>query len=288
MITSLHVTKVFRISCVYFLGNAFMNCAFATTVQKITFDNFGRLIDYTDKIEITCPKQDDNMGVLFVIGQSNACNTGEKKFITNYPTRVFNYYQGKCYIAASPLLGPGGTYAGGEFLTPLADELIDNGAYQAVIIVATAVPGSAIKQWEKGGNLNNMMLSIMSELASNYRITEVIWHQGEADFSYKTTAEQYTESFNSLIDTIRVNGIDLPPVYYAIATQCGSADWTPNNPIAEAQRYLANDTKNIFLGADTDSLVLDADRQDQCHFGVTGQLKAAHAYATAIRQHRLG
>lgn len=264
-----------------FLFNHLIKISFGST---ITIDNFSRLIAYPGKIAVSCPKQDQNTAVLLVIGQSNAANYGEKKFSTKYPTKVFSYFRGKCFIASSPLLGASGME--GEFITPLADKLIENGDYKTVVIIPSAIGGTSIKLWQNGGELNSMLKAVLAEMGTKYKVTEIIWHQGESDFGLKTA--NYRESFNSLINTLRQKGDNKPPIFYAIATKCGQVSaWTANNPIAAVQRSLANPKANIFLGADTDALLVEEDRNtDQCHFSEKGQLKTAAAFAKAIHAYK--
>lgn len=264
-----------------------MSQSFATKPQEIAFDQYGRLIGYPGKVETTCPNQTARMAVLFVIGQSNSANYAEKKYSTKYPTKVFNYFNGKCYIARSPLLGASG--AEGEFITPLADKLIDNGDYESIVIISSGIGGTPIRLWQKGGVLNSMMLAVLAKLGSRYKVTTIIWHQGEADFLEKTSTAHYINHFYSLLDSIRSPGTYSPPVYYAIATKCGdNPEWTINNPTAEAQHTLANARTRIHLGADTDKLLLNEDRQsDHCHFSEKGQLKTAYFFAKAIHQTRI-
>ncbi|HSW71467.1 MAG TPA: sialate O-acetylesterase [Gammaproteobacteria bacterium] len=282
MITRLLASQFFA----FLLGNIiFINGAFASPSEDgAIYDVFNRLIYYPGKIETACPTPTDKVGTILVIGQSNASNSGEKKFVTKYPTKVFNYFNGKCYVASSPLLGTDGNL--GEFMTPLADHLIEDGVYDSVLIIASSIGGSPVRYWQKGGYLNDMLLTVLEDASRMYKITEIIWHQGEADFYYKTTKEQYLEGLHSVIDSIRGAGTNEPPFYFSISTYCGYSDWTPENPIAEAQRNFEDSTKKIFLGADTDSLVSDAERFDHCHFKESGQLKTARAYATAIHQHK--
>ena len=55
--------------------------------------------------------------------------------------------------------------------------------------------------------------------------------------------------------------------------------------IAQAQAQLADPKARILLGANTDQLLVSADRRknDQCHFSESGQRKTASAYAAAIK-----
>ncbi|MBA2710719.1 MAG: hypothetical protein H0U57_09030 [Tatlockia sp.] len=252
----------------------------------ITIDKFSRLINYPGKVEVPCPKQNPETAVILVIGQSNAANHAAKKFVTRHPTQVFSYFNGKCFIASSPLLGASGTE--GEFITPLADQLIDNGDYETVVIISSAIGGTPIKLWQQGGELNAMLQGVLAEAKSKYKITEVIWHQGETDLGLKTGTANYIESFNSLVNSLGSMAEDRPPLFYAIATKCGkTAAWSANNSVANAQRSLANPANHIFLGVDTDRLLLEEDRNsDQCHFSEKGELKTAAAFAKAIHEQK--
>ncbi|MBA2652703.1 MAG: hypothetical protein H0U73_10610 [Tatlockia sp.] len=268
---------------IFFIGSFLITQSFSS---EISFDNFGRLISYPGKIEVACPKQNKDTAVLLVIGQSNAANHAEKQFTTQYPSKVFAYFNGKCFIAASPLLGASGN--AGEFITPLADKLIANGDYGSVLIVPLAIGGSTINRWHKGGDLNVMMQAVLSGLSPRFKVTEVIWHQGESDFAEKTTAKEYQQCFNSLLETVRHKGDVMPPVFYAVATLCGhNPEWTPNNSLASGQRSLANPKQKIYLGADTDRFLLSEDRDvGYCHLSEKGQLKAAAAFAEAIHKYK--
>ena len=55
--------------------------------------------------------------------------------------------------------------------------------------------------------------------------------------------------------------------------------------LAQAQAQLADPKARILLGANTDQLLVSADRRknDQCHFSESGQRKTASAYAAAIK-----
>ena len=248
------------------------------------YDEFGRLVEYPNKQPVPCLKQTTDTAVLLVMGQSNSANHAQKKFTTQYPGKVVNYFNGRCFAAASPLLGASGE--GGEFITPLADQLIENGSYRQVIIIASGIGNTGVFRWQRDGDLNDMLLQVIRPLQNDYAITHVIWHQGEFDYVYRTSAKNYQQSFHSLVQTLRENAVDAP-ILISIASQCGpNADWREVNPTTEGQRQLI-DHQNIFLGVDTDTLLSSADRQtDGCHWAESGQLKVADALATAIKNLR--
>ena len=249
-----------------------------------TFGQAGRLIAYPGKTEVKCPAPGPDTAVVLAIGQSNIANQGENRFTSHYHGAVVNFFEGKCYRAESPLLGA--TAEEGEFLTLLGDRLVDDGAYKNVVILTSAVGGSEIARWRKGGALNGPMLHALTGLLPGYRVTQVLWVQGEADYAIGTPPQVYTDDFQSLLDTLTDGGVTAP-VFIAIATRC-VGKWKPDNPIAAAQRALVDD-RRVFLGADTDALIGTADRRpDGCHFGGHGQVKAAEAFVAAIEKVKAG
>lgn len=250
------------------------------------FDRFGRLVFSSNKKEVDCPRQTKDMAVILAFGQSNSANNSPSKIRTQPSIQVLNYFDGKCYVADSPLLGATGD--GGEFITRLADNLIKDKVYQSVIIVSTGVAGTPISRWQEDGDLNDMLLATIASLKNTYRVTDLVWHQGESDFMNKTSAKVYVKSFKSLLKTLE-NPHITPNVhaFISVSTKCGSTpDWTSDNPTAAGQKMLV-DNKKIFLGANTDLLLEQSDRApDGCHFSESGLRKTADAYADSMKTAR--
>ena len=134
----------------------------------------------TGKTEVPCPQQTDKTVVLLIIGQSNAGNHAEHKFTSTYKSQIVNYFNGKCFVAASPLVGSSGL--GGESWTLLGNLLVAAGAAENVVLVPAAVGGSFISSWRADGNLNRMLVDRLGEVKRKYSITQILWHQGESDF----------------------------------------------------------------------------------------------------------
>jgi hypothetical protein len=145
----------------------------SSMVELATYDTFGRLTYFPNKRQIDCPRQTTSTGVLLVVGQSNSANHAHKIYQTQYPERVINYFNGKCFIGSSPLLGATGP--NGNFITLLADNLILNSTFKTVVIVASGVSGSPISRWKFGGDLNRMLIATLSEAGSRYSITDIVW-----------------------------------------------------------------------------------------------------------------
>ena len=252
--------------------------------QKGQYDDFGRLVAIAGKQQVACPAQTEETAVLLVIGQSNSANHAEKKITTSYPDQVFNYHNGSCTVAASPLLGATGE--GGEFITPLADRLIETGTYKSVVILASGISGSSIARWQREGDLNQMLRDTI-EAMQLYKVTDIVWHQGETDFGISMNSKIYEKSFLSLQETVRHAGIEAP-IFIGQASKCGdNPTWRLDNPITRAQKAL-EDKKQIIVAVNTDDLLTAKDRMsDLCHFSESGQYKVAKAYAQAIQNHRL-
>jgi Carbohydrate esterase, sialic acid-specific acetylesterase len=241
-------------------------------------DQFGRLLKYPGKTEIGCPSQDKMTAVLLVIGQSNVANYQGQRHQSE-DDRVINFSAGHCYRAASPLLGADGEL--GETLTLLGTKLIQSGLYRTVILIPAAVGGSAIHRWAEGGDLNKMMVAEIQAAKGRYAITGVLLNQGAADFTLRTSEDQYRLDLKSLINTVRTQGVSAP--FFITRSSLGENGWSEDNPIAKAQASLADRQKAIFDGPNTDRDVTALDRYDGFHFAASGQEKYTDAWIRLFR-----
>ena len=243
----------------------------------LKFDNSRRLIYSSKHKETACPVQTEKLGVIVAFGQSNSANYAEHLFEPSDLKNVFNYFDGKCYIAQSPLLGADG--AKGEWMSLTASNLIKNGVYEKIIIVSSGIGDTSIKRWAKGNDLNKMLIDVISNLTKEYKITDFIFHQGEAD--KKTYGYVYEFYFKSLIESIR-NIEANAPIFISVATNCGAKrKWKYPNEISETQLNLTK-IDGIELGINTDKTIPFNLRYDGCHFGKVGQEVAANELSNSI------
>jgi hypothetical protein len=252
---------------------------------QASFDEYRRLVEFPDKIEVPCPPQTEKTGVLLVIGQSNAANSAEKRVSTLYPEQNLNYFDGLCYASQSPLLGATG--GSGEWLTLLGDHLIARGVYENVVLLSSAIGGSEVTRWAEGGDLNEMLLTTLRGTTDFYNITDVVWHQGETDVARFTHTITYMNMFESMMATLAKVGVT-GPYFMSVASLCFGPDVPYPNRIAKAQWELIERHENIFLGVDTDDVVPRAGRYDGCHFGEKAQELVAAAIASSITRYRAG
>jgi len=255
----------------------------AASPDLYTADKLGRLTWGDQKRAVTCPQQTDRTAVLLLTGQSNAGNHSGQRFSSEHGERVVNFFDGQCYAAASPLLGSDGN--SGEYWTQLGNLLLDRGTFDKVILTPLAVSGSEVSRWARGGDLNGVMIETAGQLQrSGYRATHILWVQGEIDYVKGTNEKDYRDDFLSLVGSLRANGV-AAPVYVGVATKClgasngGTRLHSADNPIARAQLALRDPAANLRGGVNSDALLGDLDRYDDCHFGASGEQKVARAWA---------
>jgi hypothetical protein len=253
--------------------------------SRYTFDKAGRLASDDQKFAIPCPRQTDRTAVLLLFGQSNAGNHGGQRFHSEHGDKVVNFFNGQCFAAASPLLGSDGTR--GEYWTQLGNLLIDDGAYDQVVLAPVSISGSQISRWSPGGDLNGIMVGTATQLRqNNYHITQAIWDQGEMDYVIGTSEITYYREFISLVGSLRDQVT--APIFVTVASKCleaengGTRYHSADNPIARAQLALPITQKGIKTGVNTDALLDSFDRYDDCHISASGSHKTAKAWAALI------
>ena len=120
-----------------------------------------------------------------------------------------------------------------------------------------------------------------------FRVTHVLWVQGEIDYVKGTNEKDYRDRFVSLVSSLRSHGV-AAPVYVAIASKClgasngGTRFHSADNPIARAQLALRDPGANLRSGVNSDALLGDLDRYDDCHFSASGEQKVARAWADLL------
>ena len=237
----------------------------------ITQNELGRLTSFPNKIQVECPKQDNKTIVLLAVGQSNSTNSQGQKHKSTHGSKVINFWDGKCYEAASPLLGA--TNISGEMWTLLGNELIESNITTQVILIPLGISGSASTRWSSSGDLSKDVIHNLHNMI--YSVTHIIFIQGESDFLLKTSYSSYYNNILSFIKTLRQNNINAP-IWISITSKCGYGKWFPDNAIANAQNDLSKTNPGVYKGPPTDATLTDLDRVDGCHFSRPGQSKFTH------------
>jgi hypothetical protein len=254
--------------------------------SRYTFADDGRLTSDETKIATTCPKQSERTAVLLVIGQSNAANHGGQRYRSEHGAHVVNFFDGQCFVAASPLLGS--TDARGEYWTQLGNLLITSGKFDDVVIVPLAFSGSEVMRWAQGGDINRLLVNTAKQLElAPYQVTDVLWVQGEIDYVKGTSEDVYRKRFLSMVHTLRAEKIEAP-VYVSITSKCleptngGFKVDAQDKSIVRTQLAMPAIGNGIRRGINTDSLLDEVDRYDDCHMGGSGERKVAEAWADLL------
>lgn len=216
-------------------------------------DGFGRIIKVNSAIEKDCPK---TATAFFVSGQSNAANYAKNE--EEVSDKVFYYFDGKCYLAKSPILG--GTVGSDDyFYNPFQQVAIDYSKRtgENVIISVFAVGGSSIQKFSKSGIFHESLVAQYREFDSRFSVKYFLWQQGETDAIGKMSREEYQTHWNSIVESLQIQS----KFIMARSTHCSNlTDYV--NPIGIFQEQ--------FYGPNTDTLATLEYRYDNCHFDVAG------------------
>ena len=243
------------------------------------FDWTAAFTDVRGRIQSPCPTTAKG---IVAIGQSNAAN-----FIPSLTVRrnlsAYSFYDGRCYAAEDPLLGATGDL--GAVWTPLIQKLAEDGT--PVAIIAGAVGGSSVFDWQSGGLWNRVADQIAQAEQVGLAVSIVMWHQGETDAIASTLRESYRAALAELINLSRAKSPrpDRPAWIVFQTSICGAK--SPGNPeIRAAQADVVDEAKGIYLGMNTD--LLDGGfRYDDCHFNAAGRSAIVDATVTLIKEKRL-
>lgn len=225
----------------------------------------------------------ENTGVFVVGGQSNAANSVDTAYTPTNSTKVDNLsiYDGGTYAAQDPLLGCQNVRSVfGNAFGRVADKLINDGVYQRVILIPTAVGGTTINQWVSNAALyQRLIVAGRRASAVGLSITAYLWMQGENDTAFATSQASYTADLSTLIGMVRTAGFTSP----WLIGKCSYLSGATSAAVRAAQAAAVNGT-DIFAGADTDTLTGTAvNRQaDNTHLSGAGADAAAALWKTAI------
>ncbi len=173
--------------------------------------------------------------VILTLGQSNAANEGRGLHIPKYRVDNFNLYDGKCYKAVEPLLGPSGQ--GGNFATRLADMLIERQLANRVVLAPIAMGGTTVEQWAHEGLFNRRIAASIRRLYdAGLSADYILWHQGEGNASAYTGdagGRQYRKNLLEVVASFRAYSVNAP-FFVALATQCGQVA-APQRPQSQGR-----------------------------------------------------
>lgn len=225
------------------------------------------MTDTSKKIEKPCPS---DALTFFVIGQSHGANSLRPPVPSDGNEDLLNYFNGKCYLLADPILGP--TDFLGSLWPTFAQKLYPQ-VNKPIVIMAYGFNGTAAAQWLPGETEFGLLDRAMKE-AKNYTeqggtIEYVIYDQGQRDAMDKTPKDTYIERLKAIFDHVQA-GIPGEQTFL-IHSQSGCTAYNPPQPYiiaAQAEFAAARTDTRVYFNSDT---LDDTYRHDLCHFNEKGR-----------------
>jgi len=242
-------------------------------------NEFDQLVYYPNKTEVPRPKISNRTVIAFLFGQSNSANHGGEKYQAAN-ANVTNYWNGKFFVAADPLLGATGW--SGSVWTITANKMLSKDIADQIILVPAGVGSSYVNDWKQGGRLNAMLEKRLIEArADNLPITHFLWHQGESDNPVLggISLNEYEKGLTGIIQLTQ-KYFPNSKFFIALVSRCGALPFSLE--LQNVQRKMTK-MENVYLGPNSDKIDL-ADRYDDCHFSGRGLERLSDAWVSAIKE----
>jgi hypothetical protein len=252
----------------------------ADTYDKLDH-NWKSYADTSERTVVPCTDGGPSRPLVIVtLGQSNAANHGQGLYVPKHRVDNFNLYDGKCYKAVEPLLGPSGQ--GGNFATRLGDMLIERRLADRVVLAPIAMGGTSVEQWAHEGVFNRRITASIRRLYDAGLTPDyILWHQGEGNAGASDVGgRQYRKNLLEVVASFRAYSVNAP-FFVALVTRCGEGPKPNAVNVREGQRTAVVGQLGIFVGPDTD-LIGSEHRFDACHMSESGLALHASAWADIL------
>ncbi len=223
--------------------------------------------------------------ILVTAGQSNAACAG-------YPPQVPRDDRVSTYSLYAPAanswrfasdpqpdnsggMGPGGSP------WPILGSLLISSNQVPVGLVCLAYGGTSLSQWVPGTALYRNLTNALRAFGPN-GVRVVLWHQGESDGAYQTTAAAYSQMLSNIIVLSRASA------GWAVPWGIAEAAFLPGNSLSAQEAVLAGQRRCIysvpqcFRGARTEDFHLEGKLSDVVHFNAIGLAEHAQMWANAL------
>lgn len=216
--------------------------------------------DTTGRKRVDCPQ--DKPLVFLAMGQAGSAN-----YISSYGhrdegRRAYQFFDGQCYLIEDPMLGATGIK--GSLWSDLAQD-ISASTGRDVVFITAGVGGSSLADWIRDDSVYFERAEHQIRLAKNlgYEVKLVFWYNGAREADLKTTADEYVERFNRLLERFDSLLADAGASQWIIfqTSKC----WSEGDPeVLRGQQRAADGNERVILGPDTDAYD-DRYRYDGCH-----------------------
>ena len=222
------------------------------------------------------------LGVLVFFGQSNFSNVNPTTYVpVNSNVFVLSAVDGSIYTNSSPTIGTSTSSAvAGVGCTAIriADTLITNGNFTSVIVLDSALGGTAISPTWSADSLGMIRVSFAQLAAHGLTPNAVIYGQGESDTGAGTSQAAYAAGLVSFVSNVRATGY-AGPIF--IAHQSWNLGSTSSN-VTNAQDAAVNHGAGIWAGPNSDAFGATDRQADNTHFNDAGAALYASAWVTSL------
>lgn len=222
------------------------------------------------------------VGEIFITaGQSNSANHGRPVQMAS-DGRIVALGEDSWDIANDPQ--PIATSDGGSPWPLLGKRLLSK-LDVPIGFASVGVGGSEVRQWDPDieGSLYPRLKSVL-ERVGRQGARAVLWHQGESDTVYGTSADEYAEILSRVIIRSREDaGFEIPWIIARVSFV--SDDHIEKQPEILAGQRQVVDRGLALEGPTTDDLLGEEFRYDLLHFNQHGLAIHADRWAEAIIQH---
>ncbi|WP_181405134.1 sialate O-acetylesterase [Aestuariibacter sp. GS-14] len=170
-----------------------------------------------------------------------------------------------------PGIGPG---------IPFARTMLDLGNSAPIGLVPTAVGGSSLRRWVKGGGLYVAALERIRQAGKHGRIKGVLWHQGESDSDKQINAETHGTRLTGMFKDLRAD-LGMPELPIVVG-EMGYFLEPEKFPFAsEVRNALRTAAEALQCVKFVDAKGLDH-KGDQLHFSASSTVELGERFARAM------
>ncbi|MGZ4962989.1 MAG: sialate O-acetylesterase [Limisphaerales bacterium] len=155
----------------------------------------------------------EKLRIYLLMGQSNMAGRGELESIdkTPHPRVMMLETNGKWVPAAEPLTKDPHKHHGVGPGLAFGKTMADKNPSVIIGLVPTAVGGTPLSRWQKGGDLYENAVHRAKLAMKDGTLTGIIWHQGESDSGTDEKANSYGARLAQMIKDIRHDlGVNVP------------------------------------------------------------------------------
>jgi len=215
--------------------------------------------------------------VFITMGQSNSANHG-KPAMRPRSDRVSAWGYSGWQVGADPQ--PFATGVGGSPWPVLGDYLVAHLGVP-VAFISVGYGGTRVAQWQPSGSLYKRLKNALTVVGPR-GARAILWHQGEDDVVWGTSADQYAERLKAIINQSRLDaGWPIPWVIAAVSYVPQRGYEAKSAAVREGQRKVI-DGMTVFPGPRTDDLIGSTLRYDGVHFTEAGLREHARRWAAVM------